>query len=184
MNKKGGFYLVCFIAGLLMALILNTQNTEELTQGSNLPLLSYEGNMGEVKIEKDSTKSTVIIWFHPDCEHCLYQLHIIDQDLSVFNQTRFFFFTDDKKFPSDRHLGKWTNLTSTTNVRFGIIDQGLFSDHFGPVVKPSLFIFNREGKLTNKVFGEVKTEKLIELINIKIVPEQDRAVLNNASDRG
>lgn len=184
MNNKAGFYLLCSITGLLTALILNTQNAEKLAQGANLPLLSYEGNMGEVKIERDSTKKTVIIWFHPDCEHCLYQLHVIDQHLIAFTAARFFFLTDDYKFPQDRHLGKWPNLTSSENVRFGIINQGLFNSHFGPVVKPSIFIFNREGKLTNKVFGEVKKEKLMELINIYIVPEQDRAVLINTLYRG
>ena len=184
MIKKVGFYLVCFIAGLLTVLILNTQNTEKLAPGANLPLLSYEGKMGEVKIERDSTKTTVIIWFHPECEHCLYQLHVINKHLFAFSEARFFFFTDDYKFPQDRHLGKWTNLTSSENVRFGIIDKGMFTSHFGPVVKPSLFIFNRKGKLTNKMFGEVKKEKLMELINAYIVPEQDRAVLINALYRG
>jgi hypothetical protein len=139
--------------------------------------------MGTSKIIADSGKATVIVWFHPDCEHCIYQLDIINYNLSLFNETKFYFLTDEIIFPQKRHLGKWTTLTSANNVQFGIIRLDIFKKYFGSVVKPSTFIFDQRGKLINKILGEVKIQKLLELTNTILVPEQ-KAVLNNTSDRG
>jgi len=181
---RAGYYIVSFCVGCIILLILFTKKTEKFNEGSAMPVLAYEGNMGKKVIERDSIKTTVIIWFHPDCQHCLYQLDIINRNFFSFHEVKFFFLTDDLIFPEDRHLGKWPNLTSADNVQFGIVGQSVFEHHFGSVVKPSIFIFNEKGKLTKKVFGEVKIKKLLELLNIVLVPEQNEAVLNNTSNRG
>ncbi len=184
MIKMVSYYIVLLIVGFIIALVISSKKTERLNEGSTMPVLCYQKNKGEKVIERDPTKMTVIIWFHPNCKHCLYQLDLLNENLSSFYHAQFFFFTDDLIFPEDRCLGKWPNLTSADNVRFGIIDKPTFEDHFGSVVMPSVFIFDRSGKLTNKTFGEVKIEKLLELINTTIVPEHEKAVLNNTSNRG
>jgi hypothetical protein len=184
MIGRSGYYIVFFCLGSTFFFVFLTQNTEKFTEGSAMPVITYNGNVGKKVIEKDSTQTTVIIWFHPDCEHCLYQLDIINKNFLSFHDAEFFFFTDDEIFPEARHLGRWPNLTSADNVRFGIIERFTFENYFGSVMMPSFYIFNKKGKLTKKIFGEIKIQKLLELINMKTVPEQNKAVLNNTSSRG
>lgn len=172
-----------FLVGI-MAILINSPGKSTIKHGSILPLLIYEGKTGMNKIERENNKTTVIVWFHPNCGHCLYQLNVFNDNINAFNETRLFFLTESRIFPQKKHLGKWQNLTSAVNVKFGITSRDVFCDLFGPVVNPSIFIFDKAGVLISKIYGEVKLEKLLELINHNIVPEQDRAVLNNALTAG
>ena len=134
--------------------------------------------MGKESIERDQEKSTVIVWFHPDCEHCLYQLARLNDHIDQLVDARFFFVTSEKNFPTNYHLGLWPQLTSSAHVRFGILDKESFSNSFGRVVTPTTFIFNKEGKLEEKLFGEVKIEKIQRLIDKPNVPEHEGGGFN------
>ena len=134
--------------------------------------------MGKDYLTRDREKSTVIIWFHPDCEHCLYQLTQINDHIHLLKGVRFFFFTAEKNFPAAQHLGLWPRLTSSAFVHFGIVDKENFSAVFGRIVTPTMFIFNREGKLEEKLYGEVKIGKIQRLISHSTVPEYEKSGLN------
>jgi hypothetical protein len=178
------FYISCLFLGIIYALVSNSIQEEILIQGSNLPKITFEGTMGKSMIEHELKRKIIIIWFHPDCEHCNYQMRVINDHLDEFKMCKFYFFTDDKSFPAYHHLGRWENLTTNKYVQFGIIDRSKFCSFFGPVVNPSIYIFGVDGRLMKKFYGEVKLKKLLETVDTKVAPEQQNAVANNAIDRG
>ena len=128
--------------------------------------------MGQEGLSNDPARPTIIIWFHPDCENCRYQLNIINGNIERLAEVRFFFITADTNFFKNKYKIKWPNLVQSSDVIFGIINKSKFIDEFGPVVTPSLLFFNRRGILRDKLYGEVKVEKILHLINSISVSEQ------------
>jgi hypothetical protein len=128
--------------------------------------------MGQENISFDTHHSTVIVWFHPECDHCRYQLDVINNNIRRLRTARFLFITAEKDFFRKKFNFAWPDLVESPYVLFGIIDKSKFIDEFGPVITPSLLFFNRSGELKEKLYGEVKVDKIIQLINKHPVPEQ------------
>jgi len=170
--------IICYfgfgLLGLLVAVMLHFTRYEPMNPGTKMPELMFEGKMGNERLIHDSTMTMVIIWFHPDCEHCLYQLTQINAHIDLLRDTKFFFLTAEKDFPSTRHLGLWPNLTSADHVRFGVLDKESFKASFGKVITPTTFIFNKQGKLVEKIFGEVKIQKIQYLLDGMKIQEQNK----------
>jgi peroxiredoxin len=154
------YYLAFGILGLTVALMIHGNRHKRMNPGTKIPELIFEGKMGKENLTNDDDKTTVIIWFHPDCEHCLYQLTQINAFIDLLSNTKFFFLTAERKFPSTRHLGLWPNLTTAEHVRFGVLEKERFMASFGKVTTPTTFIFNKRGILVEKIFGEVKFQKI------------------------
>jgi hypothetical protein len=178
MKKKSIYYASSISIGILIALLFNLKKSVIIQPDALLPDLTYEGKMGTELIERDSTKNTVVVWFHPDCEHCIYQLSLINDHIQLLGGARFFFLTAAKNFPASIHLGLWPALTSAEQVRFGILDEEKFTASFGRVVTPTIFIFNRQGRLKEKLFGEVKIDKIKNLITNPVIPKHEKSGIN------
>jgi hypothetical protein len=73
---------------------------------------------------------------------------------------------------------EWPYLVQSPNALFGIIDRSRFISEFGPVINPSLLFFNHRGILKEKLLGEVKFEKIVQMINKHPVPEQQMSGSN------
>jgi len=129
--------------------------------------------MGKERIDYNMQSATVIIWFDPDCKRCESQLKTINTNINRLNNTRFFMLTDKDDYFRSGYQNKWPQLQQAPNVQFGIINKNCFESEFGPVVKPSLFIFNSIGVLKEKLYGETKAEKIQKLTQKILVPEQD-----------
>ena len=132
----------------------------------------YEGIMGKDSIINDPTRPTVIVWFHPECEHCRYQLDVLNKNIRQLGDARFFFITAERDYFQKNFSIAWPDLVQSPHVSFGIIEKSRFINEFGPVVTPSLLLFNHGGILKEKLYGEVKVEKILQLIKKHPVPEQ------------
>jgi hypothetical protein len=133
--------------------------------------ITIEGEMGKEIIYHDSTRVTLIIWFHPKCEHCRYQLHVINSNINAFRDVRLLFITDEKTFFLKKYTTEWPVLVKSSHTVFGIIDKSRFIDEYGPVITPTLLLFNKNGLLKEKLLGEVKIEKILQLLNKHSIPE-------------
>ena len=127
--------------------------------------------MGRDSIQKDSLQATVIIWFQPGCGHCQYQLNVIDKNIQRFGNIRLFLLSGDRELLNKKHRIFWPNLVGAGNVFFGIVDETKFKNEFGPLMTPSLLVFNRFGHLENKIQGEVRLETILKIIKNLKVPE-------------
>lgn len=173
-----------FIAMILVAITFflfyafQAKKQEAFSNDITLSNLIIEGKMGQERLSSDSTRPTIIIWFHPDCENCRYQLNIINGSIEKLTKARFFLITADTNFFKNNYSAKWQDLLQSSYVTFGIINKFKFINEFGPVVTPSFLLFNQKGILKEKLYGEVKVEKIIHLINMISVPEQTMSGAN------
>jgi hypothetical protein len=71
---------------------------EETFHDIKLSNLTLEGKMGQENISFDTHHSTVIVWFHPECDHCRYQLDVINNNIRRLRTARFLFITAEKDF--------------------------------------------------------------------------------------
>ena len=169
MKIKG--VLLLLMSVMIVILLLDTKKTDNFPIGSALPNLTFEGLMGKDSIQGDSLQATVIIWFHLRCEHCQYQLNVIDKNIQRFGNVRLFLLSGDREYFKKNHRISWPNLGRAGNVFFGIIDKTKFTNEFGPMVTPSLLIFNRHGELKKKIQGEVRLEMILKIIDSVQVPK-------------
>ena len=163
--------LIFIVIGIYLVVVFQAKKETPLINKKKLVNLYYEGNMRRDNLSIDSIRPTVIIWFHPECENCRYQLDIINGSIKRFAEARFFFITADTNFFKNKFDIIWPELIRSTNVSFGIINKSKFVNEFGPVVTPSLLLFNRGGILKKKLYGEVKVEKILHLIKNITIPE-------------
>jgi peroxiredoxin len=161
---------ICFLILILLTLILllhisfRTAENRVLAIGSSPPSITFIDRSGNTKELKKEKALFVIIYFHLECEHCRYQLNLINKGFDRFNGTRMFFFTNDKNLFQENKLQKWEKLIVSEDVTFGITNRNEFGLGFGKLVLPSVFIFNATGELVKKIYGEVKLEKLLKEI--------------------
>jgi len=166
------FVLIIIVISIILLYAFQAIKIETFRDSKIILNLSIEGKMGEERVSNDPARPTIIIWFHPECENCRYQLNIINGNIERLSEARFFFITADTNFFKNNFSTIWPDLIESSYVSFGIIDKSKFIDEFGPVVTPSLLLFNRRGILKEKLYGEVNVEKIIHLINNISVPEQ------------
>jgi hypothetical protein len=164
--------IVLIVISLSLFYYLQLEKTTRYPVGKRMLNLTIEGKMGQETISFNSTLNTILIWFYPECEHCLYQLNTINNHLERLPATRIIFLTGERTFFSNNYRIHWPNLIKSSHVLFGIVDKSRFIDEFGPVITPSLLFFNHEGILKEKLLGEVKIAKIVKLIQKYTVPEQ------------
>ena len=169
--KYMGFFIIIIIL-IFLIYAFQALKTDRYTDIKRLSNLNFEGEMGQEKIYPDSTRTTVIVWFHSECKHCRYQLNVFNTNISRLQAARFLFITGEKDFFKKKFSNAWPDLVQSSHVIFGIIDRAKFVGEFGPVITPSLLFFNHSGILKEKLLGEVKFEKIVKLINKHPVPEQ------------
>ena len=166
------FVLIIIALSVFLIYAFQAKNEETFCVSKTLSNLTIEGKMGQERLTNDQVRPTIIIWFHPNCENCQYQLNIINGNIERLSGARFFFITTDTNLFKNKYDSVWPDLAKSSYVSFGIIDKLKFIDEFGPVVTPSLLLFNRMGILKEKLYGEVKVDKILHLIKNISVPEQ------------
>jgi hypothetical protein len=157
--------MTTLLVGIVIILIFRAQHAKGLHKGSRIPALSYAGINGKKIIEEDTDGYTFLLWFYPDCEQCQYQLQILEDHIDKFKNRRFFLLTGKRKYINEKLLSIWPNLGKSPNVSFGFVDASRFIQLFGPAGFPTWFVFNREGVLIAKMYGEVKARKIYNLAN-------------------
>lgn len=165
-------FLIIIVMTIVLIYAFQAYKLDRNFETIRLSKLKIEGKMGQEIFSQDSSRPTVLIWFHPDCEHCQYQLTTINCNMERLQMVRFLFITDEKTFFSNNYRIKWPDLVQSSKTIFGIIEKSRFIREFGPVITPSLLFFNHDGILKKKLLGEVKIEKIVQLINNHPVPEQ------------
>ena len=152
----------CFTGWLL----IEASGPEVLREGSLLPQIEYTVKNGIDVLKPDSTKKTMVIFFNSECSHCKYELGELNNNIEKFENIRIYFFTIEKDFFQKPVVDGWKNLYAMPNVYFCIVDKNNYEKKFGSLVTPSIFLFNSSSKLTKKINGEMKIERLLEDLKI------------------
>ncbi len=156
------FFLVILTA--FVWLLQEALRPEVLPVGSELPELSYLTQNGKNHLKQDFGRVTLVMLFHPDCEHCEYQLNQFNDHFEKFDNMILVLLTMDQNFFVNDQIKTWPVLSQVNNVCWGIVERNHFKDLFGSFAYPSSYIFNQSGILSHKIRGEVKIEKLLSTI--------------------
>ena len=125
----------------------------------------YKPGTNNVFTEADlkPNKATLIINFHPECEHCTYEAEIISKQASDFEQYQLLFIsyadTQQIKTFANKH-----QLTGYRNITFLEDKDMVFDDISGKSGVPTSFIYDKNGKLVKQFLGEVKVEALLKYL--------------------
>ena len=155
------FLVICLF--LLLWLIIQATKEDRLPVGSQLPELTFMAIRGEAVLHS-SGKPLIVVYFSTGCEHCRYQLTVFDRHMTDLRNTNLFFLTSESDFFQVNSGIEWRNLVLSESVVFGVIAENTFSEVFGTTATPSLFFFNDSGILHEKIRGEVKAEKILEIM--------------------
>ena len=132
------FLFVLIIPVIAFILVYAFRTKVDHRQNENIVLseFSFLGESGKEYFYQDPTKITIIVWFHPDCERCLYQLNTMNRKIQLLHDVSLLFLTDESSFIKKKYMNKWPGLVESSNVRFGIIDKAEFVNKFGRVTSP------------------------------------------------
>jgi len=114
----------------------------------------------------EKNKATLIINFHPECEHCQYEADIISERINEFRPFQVLFIT----YASAEQIRKFAQdyrLIGFANIIFLEDRELIFNDVFGESIVPESYIYDKNGKLVKKFRGEVKVEALLKYLQTK-----------------
>lgn len=151
--------LVLCLVGRLLIIVLQP---EVLPVGSIMPMITFEDESGTQVLRPDSIHKIIILCFHSDCEHCMYELNVINHNFQKFRNINIYFLTAEEDFNLRDYLNKFPKLNQTDNVKWGYLHNNVFENKLGGFGVPYILIFDKYGMLLNKITGEIKLTKLLE----------------------
>lgn len=114
--------------------------------------------------EFDPAQPTVIIYFHPECEHCQYEAREIGFNADKFKGTNLLMVTPDDSIKRLEDFVLKNNLTELNNFDLLLDKNYAFKKYFGTAIIPSVFIYKNH-KLLKKYSGETKIDAILNVIN-------------------
>jgi peroxiredoxin len=106
---------------------------------------------------------TVILYFHPECEHCQYEATEIERQSDRFSNANLILITPDDSIKRvEAFAGKY-KLWQVDNLVILFDRKGQFKNQFGTSVVPSVFIYGSNKQLLKQFVGEVKMEAVLKI---------------------
>jgi len=171
MRKKLKLILIILIIGIFSLLIYGIsarasriKNLEKRIL--SLPEFSFNTIDGQVfKSESIKSGPVLIAYYHPECEHCRYEINELFNNLKQIPDTKILLISFAQRDSIIAFIGERINYTDK-NV-FLLIDDSLkFINYFQTNAIPSTFIYDKELKLKRIFRGEVKPEAIINLLKV------------------
>jgi hypothetical protein len=148
------------IIGLTMGKLLVMALTPPILPiGAKAPQFEYKNAHGE-KVIFQSHDFDIVMFFNTGCEHCVYQLELLNDNLDAFAQAQLYLLTSNEKVDE---FSKWKHLNASERVTWGTVSLETIKTNFGKPATPSFYIF-RNRQLKTKFYGEVKLERLLGML--------------------
>jgi hypothetical protein len=147
-------------AGLAAWMFSAGGSQEVLPLGSALPPLTVRCQDGDTILTSDSCRSIVIALVRVECSHCRYELDVLDTIAAEHSHTRLVLLSPDTVWSREMVGMTWSNLGMVDNVLVGTARRLDWHAAFGRHPFPTLLFFDRFGVLREKLFGEVKRQRI------------------------
>jgi peroxiredoxin len=109
----------------------------------------------------DSGRSLVLIYFHPECEHCQYEAKEIGLRADEFNNCQLVMVTPDVSLARIEKFCEEYQLWEIDNIEVLLDRESKFELTFGNAVLPSVYIYDKGQKLKKQFLGETKPEAIV-----------------------
>ncbi len=103
----------------------------------------------------------VVIYFHPECEHCQYEAQALRLNKEAFVNTQIIMITNDDSLSRLNQFVKQYQLWDLEAIDILMDKNDAFYKFFGTSIFPSVFIYDRNRQLQNKYLGETKPEAIL-----------------------
>jgi thiol-disulfide isomerase/thioredoxin len=152
------------IAGALVAICALgylALRPEPLSAGQPLPQIAFRDAGNVVRSTDPRSKGALVIFFHPLCEHCAYELAMLDSAAGKFEKRKVYMLTTDDSLFTRGIARRWPHLASIPSVTWGIVAKNDFTAKFGTLVTPTAFLFDSSGKFVRRIKGETPPGNLV-----------------------
>lgn len=128
----------------------------------NLPTFGFKDLYGYTfkNTDLNRSQSCLLIYFHPDCEHCQYEASLFIPNMRELAPYQILMISSDliqniKKFEEKYHLNEMDNIVMLHDSNYD------FEKIFGTKIIPTSFIYDKNQKLKKIFKGEVKIEAVL-----------------------
>ena len=157
--------IVLFASFLITGMVRKVQNhkliTERITRFPSFFLMTLSNepfNSSEIK-----KGPVLVIHFHPECEHCQYEISEILKSKIPTLGARIVLVSSAHPDSIRRFLNKFKYSDYPSVIPLADTSY-IFEDIFGNGIVPSCYIYNRKLDLVKVLHGEVKTETILKYL--------------------
>lgn len=166
------FLIIVVLLAAMFLFVMSTcqsykNKKEGITKIQTLQHLCMESlNGGQVCIDGfNPDQPTVIIYFHPECEHCQYEAQEMGKQPQKFKMANMIMITGDDSTKRVEDFAIKYRLWEVDNLAILLDRKDHFKKQFGASVIPSLFIYGSDKKLLKMYKGEVQMKVIIQIID-------------------
>jgi len=155
--------LVYLVYGIISKIDVRMSKDEEIM---TLPSFSFPDLSGRI-IHSDSISEgpVLIVKFHPECEHCQYEINEILNSPITKTGTKIYLITNAGKEKTVEYISGY-KVNEVHNLNILLDTAGIFGEIFGRDMVPSNFIYNRDLELITALYGEYKVESIMKYLGI------------------
>jgi peroxiredoxin len=154
-----------FVAGYLLVHIINrySEKKEAEIRIQTLPDVAFVSLAGlPVNLKSfDQSKPLVLVYFHPECEHCQYEAQEIGQNAVTFSNCQLIMITQDDSLQRVKSFCETNHLWEVDNIEVLIDSDNQFKKVFGKAVIPSVYIYGTNRKLKKQFLGETRIDLIL-----------------------
>lgn len=161
MKQKIFFVLTIFIFS--SACLLNTVDAVSQTMPLFKMLLSNKKNFNAVDLPKG--KSTILIYFDPDCDHCQKLMNEFFKKINSFKKAQIILVTY-KPLNELKDFEKKYNTSVYSNIKAGIEEPIFYlRTYYHLMLLPFTALYDKNGKLIYMYKNETPVDDLIRRLN-------------------
>jgi peroxiredoxin len=152
-------------AVLFLTLLICCSNTNSPSEQiiNDLPALQIQLNNGSNVSVKTLSGKVALILFFPDCDHCQREAAQIQKNIAGFKDYTLYFISS-APFEEINHFASTYQLQNYKNVIFARTEAKNVLDAFGPIETPTIYLYDKTGKLIETFSGEVAIEVVLKYI--------------------
>jgi len=146
---------------LLICCSNTNSNNEQIV--NDLPALQIQLNDGSNVSVKTLPGKIALILFFPDCDHCQREAAQIQKHIAGFKDYTLYFISS-APFEEINHFASTYQLQNYKNVVFARTEAKNVLNAFGPIETPTIYLYDKNGKLIETFSGEVAIEVVLKYI--------------------
>lgn len=141
-----------------------TVKTAAEKKSGALPAFNFRGIDGQpVTPAQYGGETLVIYYFNTGCDHCEFMTKEIISRKDAFSGVKLLMVSEEKAENIAAFAARYA-LGSYDFIRVAGDAEKKFFSTFGTAMVPSMFIYGKDGRLKEKISGEVSIEKLLTMI--------------------
>lgn len=152
---------LCFLVALGV-LVMGTSKRLRAKQQTAQRRQNFQGIHADTggriaRLRLNGETPTVIVYFHPDCEHCQYEAQQLSHHPSLLQKARVWFLSTEPA-PALKTFSHRYRLDALSGVTVARIEPSLAFDSLGFRGVPHLLVYAPDGKLKKEFRGETRWE--------------------------